>query len=106
MNADRNEADRILGEDWMMPGYRWFLEAWEKHPWRELLDERKGEVDEDGGVPSASSTRTAGSSTGLRSTDLRDGRESICIGRWPEKAETDELAYARAMVDEHDDAPR
>ena len=48
MNDDRNEADRILGEDWMMPGYRRFLEAWEKHPQRELLDERKGEDGRDG----------------------------------------------------------
>ena len=44
MNDDRNEADRILGEDRVMPGYRRFLEAWEKHPQGELLDERKGET--------------------------------------------------------------
>ena len=44
MNDDRNEADRILGEDRVMPGYRRFLEAWEKHPQRELLDEREGET--------------------------------------------------------------
>jgi hypothetical protein len=31
-----------------MPGYRRFLEAWAKHPQRELLDERKGETDETG----------------------------------------------------------
>ena len=48
MDNDRNEADRILGEDWMMPGYRRFLEAWAKHPQRELLDERKGEIGRDG----------------------------------------------------------
>ena len=61
MNDDRSEADRILSEDWMMPGYRRYVEAWGKHPQRELLAERRGEVGQTegrGGAPSASSTRT------------------------------------------------
>lgn len=45
---DRNDADRSLGEDWMMPGYRRFLEAWDTHPRRALRDERKREVGDDG----------------------------------------------------------
>ena len=87
MEGDRNEADRILGEDWMMTGYRRFLEAWEKHPQRELLDERKGEVDEDGGLVEY----------WLRAIDQTDER-AICIGLSPEKVETDELADARRRV--------
>ena len=84
MNENRNEADRILGEDWMMPGYRRFPEAWEKHPQRELLDERKGEVGETG-ASRWGAVRELHEDGWVecwqRPTDLRDGRESICIGR-------------------------
>ena len=108
MEGDRNEPDQILGEDWMMPGYRRYTGAWEasaaRAPHRAEGRGRRGrrarwsavrELHEDGWVE-----------YWLRPTDLRDGRESICIGRWPEKVETDELADALAIVDEHDDAPR
>ena len=109
MEGDRNEPDQILGEDWMMPGYRRYTGAWASHPQRELLTERRGEVGEDG-EPRWSAVRELHEDGWveywLRPTDLRDGRESICIGRWPEKVETDELADALAIVDEHDDAPR
>jgi hypothetical protein len=94
---DRNEADRILGEDWMDPGYRRYVEAWDKHPQRDLLDEHKRDTDENG-MPRWRSVRELHEDGWVeywqRPTDLRDGRESICIGRWPEKVETDELRDA------------
>ena len=109
MEGDRNEADRILGEDWMMTGYRRFLEAWEKHPQRELLDERKGETDETGAARWGAVREVHEDGwveCWQRPTDLRDGRESIRIGAWPEKAETDELGDVQAIVAEHDGTPR
>ena len=95
MNDDRNEADRILGENWMMPGYRWFLEAWEKHPWHELLDERKGEVDEDGaGCRPRAPRGRLGRVPGYVPQIYVTGARASASAAWPEKAETDELAYA------------
>ena len=85
MNDDRSEADRILSEDWMMPGYRRYVEAWGKHPQRELLAERRGEVGQTGGrggAPSASSMRTAGSSTGYAPPICATGaRASASVAR-------------------------
>ena len=38
MTGDRYEADRILGEDGIDPGYRRYREAWNRHPQREPAD--------------------------------------------------------------------
>ncbi len=106
---DRNEADRILGEDWMDPGYRRYAEAWVKHPQRELLDTHKRDVHEDG-MPKWHTVKELHEDGWVeywqRPIDPRDGREGICIGRWPLKVETDERADAWAIVDEHDDSLR
>jgi hypothetical protein len=37
MNGDRNEADRILGEDWMEPKHVLVMKALEAHPERERI---------------------------------------------------------------------
>ena len=49
MEGDRNEADRILGEDWMMPGYRRYTRGvGEVIRSASSSTERRGEVGEDG----------------------------------------------------------
>lgn len=41
MKNDRNEADRILGEDWMDPRHVRLVKALAAHPERELREELK-----------------------------------------------------------------
>ena len=104
-----DEADRILGDGWIDRGFRRYAEAWIKHPQRELLDAHKRDVDEDG-MPRWHAVRElhedGWAEYWQRPIDPHDGRESVCIGRWPEKVETDELRDAQALLEEHDDTPR
>ena len=109
MSDDRIEADRILGEDWIDPGFRRYSDAWDKHPQRELLDAHKCDVDEDG-MPRWHSVRELDEDGWVeywqRPTGPRDEREGICVGRWPEQVETDASRDAQAIVAEHDDFQR
>jgi hypothetical protein len=111
--SDRNRADEILGEDWAMPGFKWYSEAWESHPQREELNKRKGEVGEDG-FQRWQTVREYDADDGLiaywqrpvegpNATERLDAREPILICSWPKKREDDALADARAIVEEHDD---
>jgi hypothetical protein len=110
MQDDRNEADRILGEDWMDPRHVLLQKALETHEQRELIRERQQETDASGQriCSGARSRRTAGSRSGCARGPRRfDGRPPIRVGSWPEKeAELDPLARGQAIVDEHDDFPR
>jgi hypothetical protein len=66
MQDDRNEADRILGEDWMDPRHVLLQKALETHEQRELIRERQQETDASGQriCSGARSRRTAGSRSG------------------------------------------
>jgi hypothetical protein len=110
--SEQNEphpADKILGDDWQMPGYVMYSEAWDKHPQRELLDEHKRDVDVDG-MPKWQTVRELHEDAWVeywqRPLDPTDEREPICIGRWPEKRETGPLLDAQAIIDEYDDSDR
>lgn len=102
---DWNRADEILGADWIDPGYARFKRAWEEHPQRELLDEHKRDVDENG-MPKWHAVRELHEDGWVeywqRPLDPTDTRAAICVGKWPEKVETDALKDAQAIVDEHD----
>jgi hypothetical protein len=110
---DRNEADRILTEDWMMPGHVLLVRALEAHPERELIKTLQMETDE--------RRRRRWSLGRLVEADVEDRwveiwllpwphgrpeeRPSIKVGTWPlQEAELDPLADVQAIIEEHDDS--
>ena len=111
---DRNEADRILGEGWMMPGHVLLVRALEAHPRRELVKKLQMETDERGNRRWSLGrlVEEDGEDPWVEVWLLPwphgrpDDRPPILVGRWPLKLETDALAEAEAVVDEHDDSPR
>jgi hypothetical protein len=85
------------------PSYRFLEQAWERHPERAELDRRSRER----GATGRKTWQVAmkRSDDGWLEywqlpVDPRDLRESIRIGAWPEKRETDAIADERARVDE------
>ena len=73
MADDRSEADQILREDWMEPGYALLLDAPAVHPQRDLIEELKWETDERGGAADWSRTTlmTRASTSGSFRTCVR-----------------------------------
>ena len=108
---DRNEADRILGEDWMAPRHVLLVEALEAHPERGLIVQLQQETDEHG--ERRWSFYRQLDEDGWVEVWLRpwprdrfDARPSIRVGAWPEKEpELDPLARAQAIIDAYDDTP-
>ena len=101
MTDDRNEADRILGEDWMNPRHVLVQRAVEAHPERELIRSLLQETDELGErrwSPVRHVEDDGWVELWLRPwpLDRFDERPPIRVGTWPEKeAELDPLADAR-----------
>ena len=112
MEGNRNEADRILGEDWMDPRHVRLVEALEAHPQRALIADLQQETDEHGGrrwSPCRQLEDDGWVDVWLRPwpLDRFDERPPIRVGAWPEKeGELEPLARARAIVAEHDDSLR
>jgi hypothetical protein len=114
MTDDRNEADRILGEEWMQPGHVLLLKALEAHPEREFIEELKRETDEHGerlwSLCRLDEENVDDSWVEVwllpSPRDRSEDRPPIKVGTWPLRLETDALADARAVIDEHDDTPR
>ena len=104
MNDDRNEADRILGEDRMDPRHLLLLKAMATHPERELIRElqrRRTRAGNAAGRFAASFEDDGWIEVWLRPWPLNrfDERAPIRVGSWPEKeAELDPLARARATT--------
>ena len=112
MCDDRNEADRILGEDWMDPRHVRLVEAVEANPQRHLIADLQQETDENGQRRWSLCRQVEDDGwveVWLRPwpLDRLDERPPIRVGAWPEKeGELDPLARARAIVAEHDGSPR
>ena len=112
MGDDRNEADRILGEDWMDPRHALLVKALAAHPERGLIVQLQQETDEHGERRWSLCRQVEDDGwveVWLRPWPLGrlDERPPIRVGAWPEKkAELDPLADAQAIIDEHDDMPR
>jgi hypothetical protein len=108
--VDEHPADKILGADWRPPHRVWLEEAWDKHPQRELLDERKRERGADG-MPIWELVREVNEDGWVEywQRQLGDPREQLAsdqgepirVASWPEKREIDAQKDAQAIVDEH-----
>jgi hypothetical protein len=97
-----------LPDDWRPPARVHLERAWDAHPQRDLLNERKAERDGEGmpcwemraepeeGDPSWVAVW-------LRSADPRDSRPDIRITRYPASWEAEQNADAQAIADEHAD---
>ena len=103
MSNDRNEADRILGEDWRPLSRVLFERAWDEHPKRELLNELANERDANG-EPTWETRCSVESGLlvyVLEPVDPRDPRGSVHIYAWPIKVADPNNEAAKAVVEEY-----